>query len=214
MEMENHDSGATEEMKYELLVIHAEAATDSSFVRSELLPSLGLPSDRVMLSSELPLGGFAIDVMEAALRQSRVTMVVVSPAFLEEKWTLFSEALATYQTIEGSRSLVPILLADCKMPLRLKARVTVDLRDPRNHERGLRRLRAMFSLSSQVAGSVQSPSDSPLLAESASFWTRLREYISQLAMLLAIVAIILSLQAPRRAQEGASAALHLPSPPP
>ena len=41
-------------MRWDLFVLHAES--DVTFVRGALLPALGLPRDRVVLSSELPLG--------------------------------------------------------------------------------------------------------------------------------------------------------------
>ena len=49
---------------YDLFVVHA--ATDAEFVRGYLLPALNLPSSRVLLVDDLPLGGVIVSEVERA----------------------------------------------------------------------------------------------------------------------------------------------------
>ena len=73
----------TDEVDRDVFVVHAE--DDTPLVKGELLPMLGLPADRVILSSELPFPAFTEQAIEAAVRRSRLTLAVLSPAYLYAK---------------------------------------------------------------------------------------------------------------------------------
>ena len=198
------DSLLDDSLARDLLVIHAKASTDTYFVTSQLLPSLGLPPDRVVLSSALPLGELVITSLERELRHSRVTVLVISPAFLKEKWPLFGQALASHHAIAGQRCVVPILLEDCEVPLRLEARVLLDLRNPENQERELKRLRDLFP-----SGEASSPSCPVPVAPRPALRPapRARNPIAYMAILGALALDPSAyLEGPRASSEGARSA--------
>jgi hypothetical protein len=101
----------------DVFILHADAEPDTTFVRSYLVPALGLETGCVLLSSDLPLGIASVEAIERGVTASRVTIVVVSPALLHERWALFGEALAGHHAAQGGL-LIPLLLADCALPLR------------------------------------------------------------------------------------------------
>lgn len=133
--METRDLGDSKD----LFILHANATPDLDFVRSYLLPALGLPPDRVVLSSSLPPGRPVLHAVERALLTSRVTVLVVSPAFLRETWSTCAEALASFHAMRGGL-LVPLLISDCLLPMRLELWVQLDFRSAARRADELARL--------------------------------------------------------------------------
>jgi serine/threonine-protein kinase len=109
--------------EYDLFVVHAQA--DAAFVREYLLPALELPRSRVLLVDELPLGGLIVSEIDRGVSRSRCTVAVLSPAYLEDRWADFGAELASYLRSQDAR-VIPLRLVDCKLPLRLEARVALD----------------------------------------------------------------------------------------
>ena len=112
-----------------LFVVHADE--DAWFVEGFLLEALRLPKGEVLVSSQLEPG--AVVVQELARGAvSPVTVVVVSPAFLASRWAQFANDLALHQSIDaandGSATLVPVILADCDVPLLSRFREPLDFR--------------------------------------------------------------------------------------
>ena len=112
--------------EYDLFVVHADA--DAPFVRGHLLPAVGLAPGRVLLSSEPALGELKVTEIERGVRSSRLTVVVLTPAYMADCWAVFGEQLISHASVAKGR-LIPLLLADCDVPLRLDALVTLDFRD-------------------------------------------------------------------------------------
>lgn len=107
-------------------IIHAEA--DAWFVKGVLLEALGLPAGRVKLAGELPLGRALLVELERCVRASRLTLVVVSHAFVSDEWSKHTEVLASHAALGGERVVVPLRLDDCEVPLHLAALTSLDLR--------------------------------------------------------------------------------------
>lgn len=77
---------------FDLFVIYA--TDDTEFVRGYLLPALNLPAQRVLLVDELPLGAVIASEIDRGVSTSRFTLVVLSPAYLKDRWAVFGERLA------------------------------------------------------------------------------------------------------------------------
>jgi formylglycine-generating enzyme required for sulfatase activity len=140
---------ASENHAYELFAIFA--AVDGDFVRGYLLPSLKLPRARVLLVDELTPGEPTLAELERGILFSRYTIVVLSPAYLQERWTVIGEHLSSYASIGNSR-MVPLRLTDCLLPLRLEACVSLDFTKRSRWDEEVVRLRDLFgspSLSSE-----------------------------------------------------------------
>lgn len=131
------------EPQYALFVICAEA--DAWFLHGTLLPALGLKAGQVRIATELPPGRPALELVEQGLASSRLTVVMVSHALVADVWAQHAELLASHDAVERSGRLIPILLDDCAIPLRLAAMVTVDLRSRDGWEAAFGRLRALLS---------------------------------------------------------------------
>lgn len=130
---------------FDLFVVHA--AADADFVRGYLLPALDLSSSRVLLSDALTPGALVVSELDRGVSRSRFTVLVLSPASLEDRWAVLGEQLASYLSAGGVH-VIPLRLADCQLPLHLEARVALDFTDRASWESEAARLRALL----QTAG--------------------------------------------------------------
>jgi hypothetical protein len=117
-------------LAYDVFVVHA--AADESFVQGYLLPELGLPAERVLVPRTLMVGRPLIEEIERGVRSSRVTLVVLSPAYMVDQWAAFGEQLAAYASVarDAHGEMLPLLLEDCELPAHIRALVMLDFRDP------------------------------------------------------------------------------------
>ncbi len=115
---------------YDVFVVHA--AADESFVQGYLLPELGLAPERVLVPKKLRPGRLIIGEIERGVRSSRLTIVVLSSAYMADHWAVFGEQLAAYATVarEAHGKLIPLMLEDCELPTHIRALVKLDFRDP------------------------------------------------------------------------------------
>lgn len=170
----------------DVFILHAEDQADATFVRSYLVPELGLSSDRVLLSSALPPGMTVVQALEQGVVTSRVTVAVVSPAFLHESWSIFGETLAGYHAIYGGL-LVPLLLSDCALPLRLEFRVRLDCRESGRRAAEIARLRSLLDLAAPPEREIPCPYPGmrPYTAENAALFCGRTRDIDRLVSLIA-----------------------------
>jgi len=114
---------------YDVFVVHA--AADESFVQGYLLPALGLAPERVLVPKKLCPGRLIIGEIERGVRSSRLTIVVLSFAYMADHWAIFGEQLAAYATVarEAHGQLLPLVLENCELPTHIRALVKLDFRD-------------------------------------------------------------------------------------
>ncbi len=129
--------------EHDVFVVYADA--DEPFVHGHLLPALGLPAERVLLSSRLPPGAPRTAAIERGVQASRLTVLVLTPAYMTDRWAELGEQLAGHAGRAEGR-LVPLLRADCDLPLRLDALVPLDFRNPADWSAQAGRLRARLEL--------------------------------------------------------------------
>lgn len=130
-------TGAVEPFRYDTYVSYAEA--DRDWVEERLVPRLEAAGRRVCLEHDLPPGGVELEERSRAVAESRKTLVVVSGAYLENRWSLLEEAVtAELDPAARKRRLIPVLHGDGELPLRIRPLVAVDLRrdeEPRQWQR-------------------------------------------------------------------------------
>ena len=145
---------ATDTHEFDLFVVHA--AADAAFVREYLLPALGLPSHRVLLVDELPLGGLVVSEIDRGVSRSRYTIAVLSPAYIEDRWADFGVELASHLSLKDTR-VIPLRLIDCELPVRLEARVALDFTDKDRWKWETARLRELLRTAAPVATPIPYP---------------------------------------------------------
>lgn len=127
-----HVSGsAANRFAYDVFVVHADVAADEAFVNGYLLPKLGLAPERVLRCQTLELGQSITEEIARGVRSSRITIVVLSAAYMDDHWAAFGEQLAAYASVarDGHGVLIPLLLENCKLTMHVQSLVKLDFRD-------------------------------------------------------------------------------------
>lgn len=168
-----------------LFIVHA--AEDEWFVSGFLVPSVGLPKEEVLLSTKLELGAPIVEAI-ASGALSPVTVVVMSPSFLECPWATFANQLATHQSVErakdGGLAVVPAKLVDCDLPLYSAFNVLLDFRAHERWENEAARLREKLAAPEPECAVVRCPYPGMLAFEenaAADFYGRESEVLQALA---------------------------------
>jgi hypothetical protein len=129
--------------RYDLFISYAEA--DRAWVQGFLLPTLGLPEEHTITPQDFRLGAARVDEFEQAVTSSRYTVLVLSPAYLADEWSMFGEQLASYTSVVEQRDrVIPLLLKACILPLRVDFRVRLDCAEESNWEPETARLRVLL----------------------------------------------------------------------
>jgi WD40 repeat protein/energy-coupling factor transporter ATP-binding protein EcfA2 len=126
-----------------LFVSHADA--DRQWVAGYLLPALGLPVGRVLTKDQFRPGAAVVEEFERAVRHSRFTVIVLTPAYLADEWSVFGEQLASHAAVaDGRDRLVPLLLKPSRVPLHVEFRVRLDYTDGVRWDEETARLRELL----------------------------------------------------------------------
>jgi WD40 repeat protein/energy-coupling factor transporter ATP-binding protein EcfA2 len=137
--------------RYDLFVSFEDG--DRDWVQGYLLPALGLAKERVIASqhtkhTESPQpGAEVVAEFERAVTSSRYTLLVLSRAFLADRFSTFGERLASYAAVAEQRDrLIPLLIErDCSLPLHIQFRVSLDCTERDNWESEIGRLRELLA---------------------------------------------------------------------
>ncbi|MCX7851416.1 MAG: toll/interleukin-1 receptor domain-containing protein [Caldilineales bacterium] len=114
---------------------------DEEWVLTWLLPRLEEAGVRVITAADFEAGAVRALEIERAIRSSRCTVAILSPAWLQNHWATFEIVLAqTLSLDEIRRKLIPVLLEPCEVPLLLRHRVVLDLSRAALQERRVRKL--------------------------------------------------------------------------
>lgn len=131
--------------RYDAYVSYVDRGEDAAWVWETLLPRLEQAGLRLAVSGEVEEPGVDRVVgIERGIRQSKRTLVVLSPGYLSEGFAHFESVLAQTMGIqEGSYRLLPVVRAPvppADLPARLSMLATVDLSVPARFERQMARL--------------------------------------------------------------------------
>lgn len=104
---------------------------DADWVRSWLLPRLESAGLRVCIDfRDFNVGASSIVNMENAVKNSRKTILVMTPNWTQSEWTDFESLLTQTRDPSGrKRRLVPIMLKACDLPDRLAILTYADFTD-------------------------------------------------------------------------------------
>jgi hypothetical protein len=126
--------------RYDVFVSHAPA--DRTWVQAELLPRLEGAGLRACLDwRDFRPGASRVDEVERAVTSSRKTLLVLSPAYVDSEWAEFgNQMVQSLDPAARDLRLIPLLVAHCELPLRVRHLTTVDVADAGEAALGWRRL--------------------------------------------------------------------------
>lgn len=140
---------AADGFRHDVYVSYVDVEPDASWVWETLLPRLETAGLSVAVSGDVEQPGVARVVgIERGIRQSRRTLVVLSPDYLRDGMAEFENGLAqTLSVQEGSYRLVPAWISDPvdALPTRIGMLTAVHLASKRRYEREFARLIAVLS---------------------------------------------------------------------
>jgi len=127
--------------EYDVFISYRAKGQDKTWVRKTLLPYLESEGLRVYLEFYFPLGVPVISSMERAIQRSRYTLLVLSPAYLENSYREFEGLVAQHLGLEESQyRLLPIMCEKCIPRLGLRVLPLLDMTDEEEFETNIDRL--------------------------------------------------------------------------
>jgi hypothetical protein len=124
---------------YDAFVSYRHQEPDKAWVRSFLVPTLEAAGLRVCLEHRdfrrrAPL----VTEMARAVEQSRTTVAVLTPAYLEGRFAELENVLAEHLGLEERAvRLIYVVREPCEPPLRMRARLRLDLTTEAEVEAGI-----------------------------------------------------------------------------
>ena len=127
---------------YDAFISYRQQDPDRSWVRGVLLPGLEAAGLRICVDYRcFRLGAPLVLEMARAVEQSRYTLGVLSPAYLESNFTELENVLSEHLGLERSeRRLLMVMREPCKPRLGIRARLWLDMTDDAETETNLERL--------------------------------------------------------------------------
>ena len=120
---------------------------------------------------------------ERAVKASRFTLLILSPAYLADEWAQFSEQLVSYASVAEQRHrLIPVLREQCQLPLHLEFRVRLDCTDRDVWEAAAATLRELLNQPEPKPERLACPYPGmvPFRAEDARFFYGREDEIDQI----------------------------------
>jgi hypothetical protein len=130
------------DFRYDAYISYVDKGADANFVWDTLVPRLEGAGLKVAVSGDSITPGVPrIIGGERAIRQAKRTVVVLSDSYLSDSMAEFENVLSQTMSLqEGSYRLLPVKIAEGKLPMRLSMLETLDLIHPRRAERNYERL--------------------------------------------------------------------------
>ena len=154
---------------------------DVEWVRDWLLPRLEAAGLRVCIDErDFTLGVPSVVNMENAVEQSRKTLLVLTPRWVESEWTKFESLLSQTDDPSGvRRRTLPLMLEKCQLPKRLGILTYADFTDAAQREAQLARVIAAIRDAPQTEARGESEAPTQNLVHpyplQANFTGRARE---------------------------------------
>jgi WD40 repeat protein len=124
---------------YDLFISYANA--DRAWVEGYLLDGLIQAGVRCHTEAAFALGVPRLLEFERAVQESQRTLLVLSPAYLAEGFTQFTDLLAqSYGLKSATWPVIPLILQPVELPPRLALLTTLDATDPANWPQVIARL--------------------------------------------------------------------------
>ncbi len=127
---------------YDAFVSYRHQEPDRTWVRKTLVPALDAAGLRVCVDHrDFALGAPILEEMARAVEQSHYTVAVLTPAYLAGRFGMLENVLAEHLGLEeGERRLLYVKREDCEPPLRVRARLYLDMTDDAEVDEALARL--------------------------------------------------------------------------
>ena len=147
---------AAEPPVHDLFVSYA--TEDAAWVEGYLLPGLGLPPERVHTHRDFEPGRPLVDEYARAVEHSHHTLLVLSPAFVADKWARLVKDLATYLNVKSEQGILfPLRYKPAELGLELRSLISLDFTDQESWDDETARLRGLLDRPPPVVEPIACP---------------------------------------------------------
>ncbi|MDJ0838291.1 MAG: TIR domain-containing protein [Acidobacteriota bacterium] len=124
---------------YDVFISYSHKDT---WVRDWLLPRLEDAGLKVCIDyRDFEIGKAVFQNITDSIRNSRHTLAICSPNWVESQWTHFEALLLQTKDPTGlKKKMLPLMYQDCELPEHLEIFTWADFRDPASHETELKRV--------------------------------------------------------------------------
>jgi hypothetical protein len=130
-----------DEFAYDVFLSYRDQDPDKTWARKTLLPRLEQDGLKVIEQRRFRLGAPIVKETERAVTQSRYTLSVLSPAYIDGNFTDLESVLAEHLGLENSqRRLLAVMREYCKPRLGMRARMWLDMSEDDEFDDNLERL--------------------------------------------------------------------------
>lgn len=128
--------------KYDVFVSYRQRDPDQLWVRESLVPALQARNLRVFVDYRcFRLGAPLLSEMQRGVVESRCTLAVLSPEYLESNFTEVENLMADHLGLEESRRrLLALMFRRCDPGLRMRFRLWLDMTDQNQFDSNVARL--------------------------------------------------------------------------
>jgi hypothetical protein len=128
--------------RYDVFISYRQREPDRGWVRGTLLPALETHGLAVCIDfRDFRLGATIVTEMERSIEESRYTLAILTPAYLESHFTDLENVLAEHLGLEeGQNRLLIVDREPTKPSLRMRARLRLDMTDDATFDVGVARL--------------------------------------------------------------------------
>jgi len=131
-----------ENLPYDVFISYRQREPEKTWVRKTLVPRLTEAGLNVMVDfKHFRLGAPLITEMERAVKQSRYTLIVATPAYFESSFTEFENLLSQHLGLEQAQHrLLLIMRETTELTLRLSYKLWLAMTTDEEFEENLPRL--------------------------------------------------------------------------
>lgn len=114
---------------FDVFISYRHLDPDATWVRQVLVAHLRAAGLQVLLDSDgFTPGAHVVSEIERGVETSRFTLAVLTPRYLTSGFTTFETVLTEHLGLERAESrLLLVVREPCQAPLRLRARVSLDM---------------------------------------------------------------------------------------
>lgn len=114
---------------YDAFISYRQRGQDMSWTRGVLLPSLERANLKICIDfRDFTLGAALVSEIGRAIEHSRYTLAILSPHYLDSKFTELESVLAEHLGLEsGQRRLICVMRRACSPRIGLRSRLWLDM---------------------------------------------------------------------------------------
>jgi len=114
--------------KFDVFISYRQTDPDKSWVKNILVPALEANDLNVFIDyKNFRLGVAIIKEMERGVIESKYTLAILSPIYLESNFTEFENIISEHLgLVNNQRRLIPLMFRQCKPRLSFQAKLWID----------------------------------------------------------------------------------------